>query len=149
MNEVPNVADTAANSIAVNKKVVTQYIAAYSDLTGVTSEPLLHSDAKIMLMSRASGLPFAESYTKHEYLDLFPGMSQVLPEGIVHKVCGMIAEDDWVAVETECFANLPNGRQYNNLFHFAIRLSGGQIIEIREYCDFLHVQQELFSTKVT
>jgi ketosteroid isomerase-like protein len=131
-------------SIAANKEVVCRYIDAYQDLTGATSEPLLHDEATIQLMVRASGLPLPTHYTKAEYLALFPQMATVLPNGIKHELRSLIGEGDWVAAETECFGPLPGGRNYNNVFHFLFGFRDGKIATVREYCDYLHTKEALF-----
>jgi uncharacterized protein len=48
------------------------------------------------------------------------------------------AEGDRVAVETESYAELKNGRVYNNLYHFAFEVRDGKIQSVREYLDTEH-----------
>jgi uncharacterized protein len=43
-----------------------------------------------------------------------------------------------VAVETESYAELLNGRVYNNLYHFVFEIRGDKIASIKEYLDTEH-----------
>lgn len=49
------------------------------------------------------------------------------------------AENDRVAVETESYAELKNGRVYNNLYHFVFELADGKIESVKEYLDTEHL----------
>ncbi|RZL85345.1 MAG: hypothetical protein EOP32_00190 [Rhodococcus sp. (in: high G+C Gram-positive bacteria)] len=131
-------------TLEVNKGIARRYIAAYSDLTGAASAALLGDDARIQLMMRSRGLPLKTEMTKTEYLGLFPAMAALLPNGIRHDVVSMIAEGDWVAVETECFAELQLGGSYNNLFHFLLKICDQKVVVVHEYTDFLHTKEALF-----
>ncbi|MFI8664488.1 nuclear transport factor 2 family protein [Rhodococcus qingshengii] len=133
-------------STTENKEIVRNYIIAYSDMSGASSQPMLADDAQIHLMSRNESLPLPKVMGKYEYLALFPAMASLLPNGIRHEVKSMIAEGDFVAVETECFGPLADGRSYNNLFHFLIEVRDGKIVLIHEYLDFLHTKEALFDT---
>lgn len=126
------------------KEIARRYIAAYSDLTGASSAELLADEAKIHLMMRSRGLPLQKIMTKSEYLALFPAMGALMPNGIRHEVVSMIGEDDWIAVETECFAELPLGNTYNNLFHFLLKIPDQKVVVVHEYTDFLHTKEMLF-----
>ena len=52
----------------------------------------------------------------------------------------MTAEGDRVTVETESYAELTNGRVYNNLYHFVFELSDGRIRRVKEYLDTEHAR---------
>ena len=49
-------------------------------------------------------------------------------------------QGDRVAVETESYSKLKNGRVYNNLYHFVFEVRDGQIESIREYLDTEHTR---------
>jgi ketosteroid isomerase-like protein len=62
------------------------------------------------------------------------GLTQMprLPEMIV---TGTVAEGDKVSVEVAGKCTLPDGRPYNNFYHFVILLRDGRICMVREYTD--------------
>lgn len=51
----------------------------------------------------------------------------------------MIAEGNKVAAEAESYAELNNGKTYNNRYHFLIELDGGKVRNVKEYCDTHHM----------
>jgi uncharacterized protein len=50
------------------------------------------------------------------------------------------AEGDRVAVETESYCELRNGRVYNNAYHFLFTVRDGQIQSVKEYLDTEHTR---------
>jgi len=50
------------------------------------------------------------------------------------------AEGDRVAVETESYCELSNGRIYNNAYHFLFTLRDGRIESVKEYLDTEHTR---------
>lgn len=126
------------------KDIARSYIAGYADLTGRSTAPILHPDARVRMMHRSYGLPLPREMSGSEYLALFPGMAELLPFGIRHEVRSLIAEGDVVAVETECHADLGGGRAYANAFHFRLVIRDGRVVSVHEYTDFLHTKEALF-----
>jgi ketosteroid isomerase-like protein len=55
-----------------------------------------------------------------------------LPEMII---IGMTVEGDRVAVEAAGRCVLPDGKPYNNAYHFVLLFREGRIRMVREYCD--------------
>jgi hypothetical protein len=47
-------------------------------------------------------------------------------------------EGDRVAVETESYAELKNGRVYNNHYHFVFIVRDGKVAQVKEYLDTMH-----------
>ena len=58
--------------------------------------------------------------------------------GIDFTVHSMTAEDDRVAAEVSCHAELTTGAVYANQYHMLFRFRDGAIIEVKEYNDTLH-----------
>lgn len=50
------------------------------------------------------------------------------------------AQGDRVAVETESYCELQNGRLYNNRYHFVFELRDGKITAVKEYLDTEHTR---------
>jgi ketosteroid isomerase-like protein len=51
----------------------------------------------------------------------------------------MTAEDNRVCVLAESFANMLNGKRYNNVYHFYFEIEDGLIALAREYNDTAHI----------
>jgi uncharacterized protein len=58
-------------------------------------------------------------------------------------VLGVTAEGDRVAVEAESFAQLANGKTYNNTYHFLFLFRDGKICHSKEYNDSKHAADTL------
>ena len=58
---------------------------------------------------------------------------------------GSLVEGDRVALMVESFADLPDGKKYNNVYTFVTTLhpTEDRVINIREYVDTLHAHQTL------
>jgi uncharacterized protein len=59
---------------------------------------------------------------------------------VVPNVRPMSTEAARVAAETESYAEMTNGRVYNNLYHFVFELSDGRIRRVKEYLDTEHTR---------
>ena len=53
----------------------------------------------------------------------------------------MVAEGDKVAVEAESYGEFPNGRVYNNEYHFLVVVRDGKISAVKEYLDTMHTAE--------
>ena len=133
-------------SVEDNKEIVRRYVESLGDPTGVGSAELLDDGVVISIMTRTGvGGAVPAAMTKDEYLRFrVEQRPAFLPLGVRHEIRSMIGEGDVVAAETECFADLPDGRVYNNLFHFVFELRDGRIVASREYTDFLYAKVTLF-----
>jgi ketosteroid isomerase-like protein len=56
----------------------------------------------------------------------------------------MVADDEWVAVQLTLAARTARGEAYENHYHFAFRIRGEQICEVKEHLDTFYAQQKLF-----
>ena len=56
----------------------------------------------------------------------------------------MVAEDDWVTVQTTITGKTARGEDYRNHYHFAFQLRDGKIVLVKEYVDTLYAEQKLF-----
>jgi len=61
------------------------------------------------------------------------------------QIVQMIADDEWVAVQLCLTARTAKGEDYRNDYHFAFRIRGDRICEVKEHLDTLYAQQKLFS----
>lgn len=131
-------------TIQDNKAIAKRFIEGLGSCNVDELELTLNDTAIFWIMARSEGLPLPRRMTKTELCSNTRRMADILPNGISHKITGMIGEGDHVAVETECYAELPGGKKYNNLFHFFITIRDGKVETIREYTDLLHTKQALF-----
>jgi hypothetical protein len=130
-----------------NKSLVRSYIDTFSR-SGEETVALLSDSATVEIMHRSSGIRLPQKMNKSEYLNFRNGnRSEMLPNGVRHEVHSMVAEGDWVTVQTESIGELSDGRVYNNWYHFAFEVRDGLIQSSREYTDFLYAKEMLFDSK--
>ena len=60
-----------------------------------------------------------------------------MQDGLEMTVIGMVAEENKVAAEIRSYADLTDGRVYENQYHMLFTLRHGKIVEVREYADML------------
>lgn len=78
---------------------------------------------------------------KKEFGEMLTGLSALTKTGaIALKPLAWTAEGDRVAVETESYSELQNGRVYNNLYHFVFEVRDSLIQSIKEYLDTEHTR---------
>ena len=125
------------NSPEINKALVTDFLAVFSqgDVPGIAER--LHADATWWVSGRMEGL--SGTYTKEQMVKLLEGVTQIYKQGALRITpTSMIAENNRVAVEAESYAELNNGRVYNNIYHFLFEIADGKILRVREYMDTQH-----------
>jgi ketosteroid isomerase-like protein len=61
-------------------------------------------------------------------------MSTKMKKPIVMNLRGMIAEGDRVAVQADSYAEMNNGKIYDNAYHFVFTFKDDKIREVLEYC---------------
>jgi hypothetical protein len=122
-----------------NKRTAAEFFARFSagDVPGAVD--LLSADATWWIAGKPELFPPAGQYTKEEITKLFGRMTSRLKDGLSMTVKHAIAENDLVALEVESHGELTNGRVYHNEYHTLMRVRAGQICEVREYSDTLHV----------
>ena len=131
-------------SIEENKRIARQFIESLTDLSGASCMALMSDTGMFWWMLRSSSVPLPSKLSKQEFGEMMRSMRSVFPNGVRHEVGEMIAEDDAVAVETESFAAMSDGRLYNNVYHFRIIIRGGKVECVKEYTDFLYAKELVF-----
>ena len=61
-------------------------------------------------------------------------MSTKMKKPITMNLLGMIAEGDQVAVQADSYAEMNNGKVYDNAYHFVFTFRDDKIREVLEYC---------------
>ena len=128
---------------AANKAVVVDFLATFSrgDVAGLMER--MDEDATWWVSGTIEGL--SDTYDKQALTTLLGGIKDVYRQGALRITpLSMIAEGDKVAVEAESYAELNNGRIYNNFYHFLFELKGGRVLRVREYMDTMHAQAIFF-----
>jgi len=126
-------------NIEDNKRVVSEFFSRLtaSDIEGALA--MMTDDATWWIAGKAGTTPAVGTRSKEQIARLFHYMMGQLKNGLRMTVKGMIAEGDSVAVEVESYAELTNGRVYNQEYHMLIVIRDGKISAVREYLDTQHV----------
>jgi ketosteroid isomerase-like protein len=124
-----------------NKQTAADFFARFSagDIPGAVG--LLSADATWWLAGKPELFAPAGWHSKAEISRLFARMASRLKDGLSMTVKNAIAEGDLVALEVESHGELTNGRVYRNEYHTLMRVSGGEIREVREYSDTQHAHK--------
>ncbi|MCG7632086.1 nuclear transport factor 2 family protein [Gordonia McavH-238-E] len=78
---------------------------------------------------------------KEEFGAMLAGLSATTKSGaIALKPLAWTAEGERVAVETESYSEMNNGKIYNNLYHFVFVVRDGKIDEVKEFLDTEHTR---------
>ena len=81
------------------------------------------------------------SKSKVEFGQMLGGLSQLAKTGAIRLTpLAWTVQGERAAVETESYAELHNGRVYNNLYHFVFTLRDGKISSVKEYLDTEHTR---------
>ena len=76
------------------------------------------------------------------FREMLTGLSSLTKTGAIRLTpLAMTAEGNRVAVETESYSEMNNGKVYNNLYHFLFELTeDGKISKVKEYLDTEHTR---------
>lgn len=125
-----------------NKQLVVAFMEAFS--RGQTDKMLgMLTDSATWWV--AGNFPLSGTWNKRAFADLLGGVAGSCKGPIRLTPKAFTAEGDRVAVETESYAELKNGRVYKNQYHFLFEIRDGKIERVREYLDTMHAN-EIFCT---
>ncbi|GAA4678102.1 nuclear transport factor 2 family protein [Pseudonocardia yuanmonensis] len=120
-----------------NKKVVTEFMEVFSsgDVTGILDS--LTDDATWWVAGNIPGISGTKD--KAGFGEMLGGIAEGTKTGAITLTpLAFTAEGERVAVETESYAELKNGRIYNNLYHFVFTVRDGKISSVKEFLDTEH-----------
>jgi uncharacterized protein len=124
---------------ATNKSIIEAFFRALSSGDVQRIGKFLSDDSSWWVSGTVEGI--SGTYNKAETLALLEQVTQVYKTGALKIVpSNMIAEGNRVAVEAESYAELHNGKIYNNFYHYVFDLEGGKIKSFKEYMDTQHVR---------
>jgi len=134
-------AGTTTN-VEANKQLVQEFHEVFS--TGDV-ENILSYMAPTATWWVAGNIPLSGTYDVDGMRELFSSVGGGVKGGAIRLTpTAMTAEGDRVAVETESYAELTNGRVYNNLYHFLFIVRDGKIHQVKEYLDTIHTNEVFF-----
>jgi ketosteroid isomerase-like protein len=90
----------------------------------------------------ATGIPGAgQSEGRDNIIDKFlaPVRGMFIPGDPKVKITALISDGPVVLAEAHGTGSLKNGKQYDNMYAFVLKVKDGQIIALREYMDSHHV----------
>ncbi|MFR9802464.1 nuclear transport factor 2 family protein [Pseudonocardia sp. RS010] len=120
-----------------NKKVVTEFMEVFSsgDVNGILDS--LTDDATWWVAGNIPGISGTKD--KAGFGEMLGGIAEGTKTGAITLTpLAFTAEGKRVAVETESYAELKNGRVYNNLYHFVFTVRDGKISSVKEFLDTEH-----------
>lgn len=122
-----------------NKDLVTRFMEAFSTGNVETILSFLTDSATWWVAGNLEGISGTKNKT--EFGEMLTGLSSLTTTGAIRLTpLAWTAEGDRVAVETESYSELTNGRVYNNLYHFVFEVRDGRIERIKEFLDTEHTR---------
>lgn len=119
-----------------NKQTVKNFMEVFSSGNVEATLALMAESATWWV---AGTMPISGTYDKAAFGKLLGGVSASCKGGAIKLVPkAFTAEGERVAVETESFADLNNGRKYNNHYHFLFTVRDGKVASVKEYLDTMH-----------
>ena len=138
----------AAGTTEANKAVVKEFLAVFStgNVAGILEQ--LEDDATWWVSGTLQGL--SGTYSKADLGPLLKGAAALYTKGALRITpLAMIAEGNLVAAEAESYADLVDGRVYNNLYHFVFDIRNGRIGRVKEYMDTYHANATFLLPKAS
>jgi hypothetical protein len=134
--------DAASDTATANKQLVTEFHEVFS--TGDVDRILSYMAPEATWWV-AGNIPLSGTYDVDGMRELFSGVGGGVEGGAIKLTPkAMTAEGERVAVETESYAKLNNGRIYNNDYHFLFIVRDGKIHAVKEYLDTIHTNEVFF-----
>lgn len=120
-------------SVESNVELVKRYLGCMGSMDHVSAAPLLAENFTHRVPAANPGLGAVRN--KAETMAFIEGMKATLERCDVY-IEGITAQGNRVAVEAETRSVIkPDGRLYNNHYHFLFEVENGRITALREYCD--------------
>lgn len=120
-----------------NKKTIAEFMEVFSrgDVDGILA--CMSDDATWWVAGSIPGISGTKD--KAGFREMLSGIAESTTSGAIRLTpLAFTAEGDRVAVETESYTELKNGRVYNNLYHFLFEVRDGKIDSVKEYLDTEH-----------
>jgi ketosteroid isomerase-like protein len=120
---------------AVENKQLLQQI--FAEMSQGNSKPLVDAMADDFRWTVIGSTRWSRSYDGKETVlkELFAPLRNTLEGKISTTAVRLIAEDDLVVVEARGNNITRTGKPYKNTYCFVVRVTGGKLQELTEYCD--------------
>jgi uncharacterized protein len=129
--------DTGTSQEAQNKALVAEFMEVFSK--GNVDEILAMMDDSATWWVAGTMEGISGTKDKKGFGEMLGGISEGCEGGAIRLTpLAWTAEGDRVAVETESYADVKNGRTYNNLYHFVFEVRDGKIQAVKEFLDTEH-----------
>lgn len=128
-------------TLEANKALAAKFFACFGrgDVAGALD--LMTADATWWIGGKPRLFPLAGLKSKAEMAGILNSLVPAMKNGLQITPKSMIAEGDKVAVEAESYGELPDGRVYNNEYHFLIQVQDGKVRAVKEYLDTMHTAE--------
>jgi len=100
-------------------------------------------DATFTVIGRPGGFEGIGEKSVQDLIATMGWIKEVMPNGLVYSIKGMIAEGNKVAAEGESHGVTTKGKAYRGIYHFLFEMENGKIRAVREYLETMHAQQIL------
>lgn len=127
--------------IEANKALVTEFMRVFSSGDVDALMEMMDDEATWWV---AGTIPLSGTKSKLEFKEMLAGIADTCKGPIQLTPKSLVAEGDRVAAETESYAELNNGRIYNNDYHFVFVVGDGKVHEVKEYLDTMHTNDVFF-----
>ena len=125
-------------SLDANKKLVSEFFAHFKKKEVDQALAKMTDDATWWIGGKPDLFPLAGTKTKAEIGAILGELVPNTKDGLAITPKAMIAEGNKVACEAESLGVFPNGRTYNNEYHFLLEIRDGKIASVKEYLDTMH-----------
>ena len=123
-----------------NKQMCRDYLAASARHDAPALAAMMTDDATYWVSGKKHLFPAAGEKTRAEIL-AYMATPSIFKDGLKATYGAMTAEDDRVAVEVETLGVAPNGKTYNNTYHYLFIFRDGKIARVKEYVDTAHASE--------
>jgi ketosteroid isomerase-like protein len=132
---------TSTTETEANRQTVLQFLEVFStgDIEGILD---MMDDTATWWV--AGTIPLSGTKSKAAFGEMLSMIAENCKGPITLTPQGVTAEGERVAVETESYAELKNGRIYNNHYHFLFIARDGKIFAVKEYLDTMHTNDIFF-----
>jgi ketosteroid isomerase-like protein len=128
---------TGTSQEAQNKAIVAEFMEVFSK--GNVDEILAMMDDSATWWVAGTMEGISGTKDKKGFGEMLGGISEGCVGGAIRLTpLAWTAEGERVAVETESYADVKNGRTYNNLYHFVFEVRDGKIQSVKEFLDTEH-----------
>jgi ketosteroid isomerase-like protein len=129
-----------STDVETNKRVALKFLDLAFKIDMEDAISMLADDATWWVIGDPHRLRVAGLKNREQTVRMLRNMHKIFPNGMTHRIVGVTAEGDRVAVEVDAAGSWSDGSRYQNAYHFLLRLHNGKVAEIREYMDTMQIK---------